>query len=273
MLPRRRLSVNADDFGFTTDVNRGIVEAHLRGILTSTTVMANGRAFDDAVDLARRNPSLDIGMHFVLVGGAMVSEAGRSLPATVGALMRALAMKRIDPYKELSAQMAKALDAGLKVTHVDTHKHTHLLPPVLDAVCRIAEENGVKWIRRPFDFPLTPGPSEIPLAKRAVSRAMGTVRRMFHAKMARHGCGSTDHFAGFQLTGRFSHEDVVHLIERLPEGWTEFMVHPGFCTNELRAARTRLKESREAELRALTHPAVKAAIESSGVARVPYRFD
>jgi chitin disaccharide deacetylase len=267
------LSVNADDFGFTTDVNRGIVEAHVRGILTSTTVMANGQAFDDAVENARENPSLDIGVHFVLVGGEMVSEAGRALPATVGGLMRALVMGRVDAYKELSAQMAKVRDAGLRVTHVDTHKHTHLLPPVLDAVCRIAEEHGVKWIRRPFDYPITPGPSEIPMAVRAVNRAMGSVRRMFHTKMARHGCGSTDHFAGFQLTGRFSHEDVVHLIERLPEGWTEFMVHPGFCTNELRAARTRLKESREAELRALTHPAVKEAIEANGVALAAYPCD
>lgn len=269
----RRLSVNADDFGFTTDVNRGIVEAHVRGILTSTTVMANGQAFDDAVALARENPSLDIGVHFVLVGGEMVSEAGRALPGTVGALMRALVMGRVDPYRELSAQMAKVRDAGLRVTHVDTHKHTHLLPPVLDAVCRIAEEHGVKWIRRPFDYPITPGPSEIPMAVRVVSRAMGSVRRMFHAKMARHGCGSTDHFAGFQLTGRFSHEDVVHLIERLPEGWTEFMVHPGYCTNELRAERTRLKESRETELRALTHPAVKDAIEANGVVLAAYPCD
>lgn len=270
MPPARRLSVNADDFGFTTDVNRGIVEAHANGILTSTTVMANANAFDDAVALARENPTLDIGVHFVLVGGEMLSEPGRALPKTVGELMRALALRRIDPFKELSAQMAKALDAGLKVTHVDTHKHTHLLPPVLDAVCRIAEDNGVKWIRRPFDFPITPGPSEIPLAVRVVSRAMGSVRRVFHAKMARHGCASTDHFAGFRLTGRFSHEDVAHLISRLPEGWTEFMVHPGFCTDELRAARTRLKESREAELRALTHPAVKEALASAGVVLSPY---
>lgn len=270
MLPARRLSVNADDFGFTTDVNRGIVEAHLRGILTSTTIMANGRAFEDAVRLALANPSLDIGVHFVLVGGEMVSEPGRALPKTVGGLIRALVLRRIDPYKELSAQMAKALGAGLKITHVDTHKHTHLLPPVLDAVCRIAEQNGIRWIRRPFDFPITPGPSVIPLGKRAVSRAMGSVRRFFHAKMARHGCGSTDHFAGFQLTGRFSHEDVVHLVDRLPEGWTEFMVHPGFCTDELRSERTRLKESREAELKALTHPAVRESLSAHGVVLTAY---
>lgn len=270
MTMARRLSVNADDFGFTSDVNRGIVEAHINGILTSTTIMANGSAFDDAVRLARETPSLDIGVHFVLVGGEQAARPGRALPATVSGLIEALALRRIDVFEELTAQMEKVRAAGLRVTHADTHKHTHLLPPVLDAVCRIAEANGVRWIRRPFDFPITPGPAGIPVTKRAVSRAMSSVRRIFHAKMARHGCASTDNFAGFQMTGRFSCEDVVHLIGRLPEGWTEFMVHPGYCTDELRGSRTRLKESREAELKALTHPSVSQALEDNGVALQPY---
>ncbi len=270
MMGTRRLSVNADDFGFTSDVNRGIVETHVNGILTSTTIMANGRAFDDAVRLANEHPSLDIGVHFVLAGGESVARPGSALPATVTELIRALALRRIDPFVELTAQMDKVLGAGLRPTHVDTHKHTHLLPPVLDAVCRLAENHSIRWIRRPFDYPIAAGPSAIPMATRIISSAMSSVRAMFHSKMARHGCGSTDHFAGFQLTGRFSYEDVVHLIARLPEGWTEFMVHPGFCTDELRAARTRLKESREAEMLALTHPSVRQAIIDNGVALQPY---
>lgn len=270
MTTGRRLSVNADDFGFTSDVNRGIVEAHVDGILTSTTIMANGAAFDDAVSLARQTASLDIGVHFVLVGGVSVAHPSRPLPATVSQLIQSLVLRRIDVYEELSAQMDKVLSSGLPVTHVDTHKHTHLLPPVLDAVCRIAETHRIRWVRRPFDFPITAGPASVPTTKRIVGRAMSSVRRMFHTKMERRGCASTDHFAGFHLTGRFSHEDVVHLVENLPEGWTEFMVHPGFCTDELRSARTRLKESREVELRALTHPAVKQALKSSGVMLEPY---
>lgn len=270
MTGARRLSVNADDFGFTGDVNRGIVEAHVNGILTSTTIMANGRAFEDAVRLANEHPSLDIGVHFVLAGGESVARPGHALPDTVTGLIKDLALRRIDPFVELSAQMDKVLAAGLRPTHVDTHKHTHLLPPVLDAVCRLAENHSIRWIRRPFDYPITAGPSGIPVATRIISRAMSSVRAMFHSKMARHGCASTDHFAGFQLTGRFSHEDVVHLIARLPDGWTEFMVHPGLCTDELLAARTRLKESREAELRALTHAAVRQAIIDNGVVLRPY---
>jgi predicted glycoside hydrolase/deacetylase ChbG (UPF0249 family) len=260
---RRQLAVNADDFGFTRDVNEGIVHAHREGILTSTTLMANGAAFHHAVELAHATPSLDIGVHFVLVGGP-------GQPETVPQLIRALLRRQVDVYATLRAQMERVLQAGIRPTHLDTHKHTHLLPPVLEAVARLGEEFGVTWVRRPFDLPLTGAPSEIPWTKRAVSAGFRSVRQQFHARLSRHGCRTTDWFAGFQITGRFSAHDVVHLIENLPPGSTEFMVHPGYCRDELRAARTRLKDSREAELRALLSPEVCAAIQRTGVELTPY---
>jgi predicted glycoside hydrolase/deacetylase ChbG (UPF0249 family) len=258
----RRLVVNADDFGFTRDVNRGIVEAHVNGILTAATLMACGGEFDDAVQLAREHPSLDIGVHLVLTGQ-------EPYPMTVAQLTRAVALRRIPIYDELSAQVRKVLDAGLKPTHLDTHKHTHLLPPVLEVVARVSQEFKIPWVRRPFDFPLNP--RGVTWKKRAVSRAFGLVRGRFASSLKRHGCRYTDHFAGFQITGNFDASDVAALIRALPEGSTEFMCHPGFCTDELRAARTRLKESREAELRALTAPEVRRALEESGVELVSYR--
>jgi predicted glycoside hydrolase/deacetylase ChbG (UPF0249 family) len=183
-------------------------------------------------------------------------------------LTRALAAGRLKVFDELIAQVRRILDAGLRPTHLDTHKHTHLLPPVLDAVARLSEEYKIPWVRRPFDFPVTP--AGLSWTKRATSRAFGVVRRRFARVLARHGCRSTDHFAGFQITGRYTASDLAHLIRSLPEGSTEFMCHPGFCTDELRAARTRLKESREQELRALTSPEVRAALEESGVELVNY---
>ena len=89
--------------------------------------------------------------------------------------------------------------------------------------------------------------------------------------LARHGCRSTDHFAGFQVTGRYAAADLARLIRALPEGSTEFMCHPGACGDELRGARTRLKESREQELRTLTSPEVRAALVEAGVELVTYR--
>src|SRR5208283_3527101 len=101
---RKRLVVNADDFGFTPDVNRGIVDAHRRGILTATTLMANGSAFDDAVRLARETPTLDIGAHLVLVGGRSTL-TGKPLPPTVAKLLVAMARREIRVYDELRAQV------------------------------------------------------------------------------------------------------------------------------------------------------------------------
>ena len=259
----RKLVVNADDFGITHDVNQGIVEAHRQGILTATTLMATGAAFDDAVRLARENPKLDIGVHLVLVGEP-------PFPATVAQLTRAVALGRIPIYDELRAQVRRILDAGLGPTHLDTHKHTHLLPPVLAAVAQISEEYKIPWVRRPFDLPLTPAGPGVGWVRRATSKSLGVVRGHFARVLTGHGCRSTDHFAGFQITGRYGAADLARLIRALPEGSTEFMCHPGLCGDELRTASTRLKESREQELRALTSPEVRVALAEAGVELVNY---
>jgi predicted glycoside hydrolase/deacetylase ChbG (UPF0249 family) len=266
---RKQLVVNADDFGFTSDVNRGIVDAHRRGILTATTLMANGPAFDDALRLARETPTLDIGCHLVLVGDRSLV-TGKPYPATVGQLLAALALREIRPYEELAAQVRHIRNAGIRPTHLDTHKHTHLAPPVLDAVARLSEEFGIRWVRRPFDFPLTALRGGVPRLQRLTSSALGLLRRRFHRVLERHGCRTTDHFAGFQITGRFRTAELVQLLECLPEGSTELMCHPGYCGEALRGARTRLKESREHELEALTAPETRAAIARQGIELVGY---
>jgi chitin disaccharide deacetylase len=259
----RYLIVNADDFGFTRDVNAGIVEAHRNGILTATTLMANGEAFEDALRLAAENPSLDIGVHLQMVQGTSLSEPGRPLPATVGALIGDLIAGRWDVERELRAQVEKILKAGLKPTHLDTHKHTHLLPPVLKAVARLSRDFGIAWVRRPFDLPLDGRRAGV--KTRSAALLMGLLRGHFGRVLSEHGARSTDHFAGFVWTGDYTAEDLIGLVEALPEGTTEFMCHPGRLGPELRAAQTRLKESREKELQALVDPRVKQALERQGV--------
>ncbi len=265
----RRLIVNADDFGFTRDVNRGIVEAHRRGIVTATTLMATGAAFADAVRLARENPGLDVGCHLVLVNAPSALDGGRMLPATVGELLRSMLAGRIRVYEELRAQVLRIVEAGLAPTHLDTHKHTHLAPPVLRAVARLSREFGIRWVRKPFDFPLTA--AKAPWTTRAVSRGLRVARRRFHAVLGENGCRTTDHFAGFGMTGRLRTAELAALIGELPEGLTECMTHPGYCTDELRVAHTRLKESREAELAALIAPETRAALLRHGVELTDYR--
>jgi len=247
----KRLVVNADDFGFTQDVNEGIVEAHQHGILTSTTLMANGGAFEDAVRLASQNPALGVGCHLVLIGGRSVRSPHGALPSSVPRLLAAIVSGQIAIHDELSAQVRKILAAGIAPTHLDTHKHTHLAPPVLDAVARIAQEFDIPWVRRPFQIPF--------------------LRGRFHRALDDRNCRTTDHFTGFRLTGRFGAPELVHLIRKLPEGTTEFMCHPGRCREELRHAATRLKESREQELLALIAPEARQALAESHVQLTNYR--
>jgi predicted glycoside hydrolase/deacetylase ChbG (UPF0249 family) len=263
---RIRLIVNADDFGFTAGVNQGIVEAHRNGILTATTLMANGDAFENAVRLARDNPSLDVGCHLVLVQGRSTLDPARALPPSVKELVKAIARRQIPIYEEVSAQIRKITAAGIRPTHLDMHKHTHLLPPVLDAVARAAREFGIVWIRRPFDFGID---ARAALTKKFVALGMRVTQPRFVTTL--NSLRTTDHFAGFQLTGALDASGLVRTLEQLPPGITEFMCHPGRLGPDLLQAETRLKESRELELAALTSRETRAVIERRGIELTNYR--
>jgi predicted glycoside hydrolase/deacetylase ChbG (UPF0249 family) len=261
-----RLIVNADDFGFNRDVNAGIIEAHRGGILTATTLMANGDGFEEAVELARKVPSLDVGCHAVLVQGNSALDASRPLPATVGQLARSLIRREISAYEEIRAQAQKIADAGIRPTHIDTHKHTHLMPPVLRAVARVAREFGIRWVRRPFDFGID---ARAAFTKRALAMGMRVMAPDFARTL--HGLRTTDHFTGFQVTGTLDGKQLIETLERLPAGLTEFMSHPGRLGPELETAPTRLKQSRAIELAALCSPPVRQMIERRGIRLVRYR--
>ncbi|MCS7025761.1 MAG: ChbG/HpnK family deacetylase [Bryobacteraceae bacterium] len=269
MAARRILIVNADDFGFTRDVNAGIVQAHRTGILTATTLMANGAAFNDAVCLARQHPSLDVGCHLVLVGGPSLSRPGQALPASIQGLLLALARRDLDIEKELELQLLKLFQAGIQPTHLDTHKHTHFLPPVLNVVANLAVRYQVPWVRRPIDFPLQA--RQLPWTRRLLSGTLGLLGPHVHRVLSQHGCRTTDHFAGFRFTGSLKTRELIELLEQLPVGVTELMTHPGYCSSELLAARTRLKESREEELKALIAPETQAAIQRLGIELSSFR--
>ena len=184
--------------------------------------------------------------HLVLVGA-------EGYPATLTKLVAAVALGRIRIYDQLARQVRKILDAGIQPTHLDTHKHTHLLPPVLDAVARVAQEFRIPWVRRPI-------PLRLPF-----------LTAMLQQRLARRGCRTTDYFAGYEITGRYDAGGLVAVIRNLPEGLTEFMCHPGFCGDELRAASTRLKDSRRIELEALTSAEARQALQESAVTLISYR--
>ena len=239
----KRLIINADDFGFTRDVNAGIIQAHREGVLTSATLMANGDAFDDAVRVAHETPTLDVGCHLVLVQGRSVLD-GRTLPETPARLL----FQKMDAYSELRAQIQKIIARGIRPTHLDSHKHTHLLPGVFRAVVRLAKEFSIPYIRRPLP-------------------SLDLYRRVALAS----GVRMTDHLLGFRLTGTLTEDTFAAAIERLPAGETEFLCHPGLLGPELAQAPTRLKESRVRELEALTSPRIRALINAKEVRLGPFQ--
>jgi predicted glycoside hydrolase/deacetylase ChbG (UPF0249 family) len=254
----RRLIINADDFGFTRDVNAGIVHAHRSGVLTSTTLMANGEAFEDAVRLAKETPTLDIGAHLVLVQGQSLLD-GQPLPETPLQLLGVLAKRGLNVYAELKAQIEKIRDNGLRISHLDSHKHTHLVPAVFRTVVKLADEFGIRWVRLPLD-------STVRLGRLSCAVGNRYYRRFADGKNVR----MTDQFLGFRLTGSLTEETFAEALNKLEDGTAEFMCHPGYLGDELRQARTRLKESRLLELEALTSPRIRQLISEQAIELGPF---
>jgi predicted glycoside hydrolase/deacetylase ChbG (UPF0249 family) len=280
----RRLIINADDFGLTSGVNRAIIEGSARGIITSSTLMANGPAFDDAVTLSRANPKLGIGCHVILAGshpssmltGAKISslvenrdsESPRFYNSMFGFARRALT-GTLDPSQieeEATAQIRKLQAAGIAITHFDTHKHTHLFPQVLRPLLKAAKICGVRALRNPFP-PASPLPASLLLSRpglwkrHAQVRVLSRFSRSFYAEVRTAGLVTTDGTLGVVITGSLNTELFRAVVENLPEGTWEFVTHPGYNDAELQKAETRLLESRVQELEVLTSPAAREALD------------
>jgi predicted glycoside hydrolase/deacetylase ChbG (UPF0249 family) len=289
----RRLIVNADDFGMTRGINRAIADASSNGIVTSTTLMATARAFDDAVGLVPALEShVSVGCHVVLLDGTPVLPA-TSIPSllqpgteapefrvTLNDFARAALVNRLKPDEiesEAAAQMEALQDRGIQLSHFDCHKHAHMFPAVLRPVLRAAMNRGVKAVRNPFGrlFPLPV--SRIlrnPKQWRRVVE-MGVLRSYaasFKTTVASHGLRAPDGSVGVLDTGSLDLESFLVIVESLPEGTWEFVCHPGFVDAELEQVRTRLRQSRETELSVLTSPEARTALKRRGVSLISY-FD
>ena len=286
----KRLIVNADDFGFTAGVNAGVVRAWRDGIVTSTTLMASGAAFEDAVGLARAHPELAVGCHLVLVGGRALArpkdvpslaDGEGSLPRTILGLVARLASGSIhirEIENEFRAQIERVQGAGIQPTHLDTHKHTHVHPKVMEALVKVAGEFGITRIRRPFEdprrllgFSFGGGNGRASLKQHAAALAIHPAARHYGDLVKSRGLRTPDHLYGMAMTGHLAAAAIFRLLAGLPEGTGELMCHPGLCDDELQRAPTRLKRQREVELEALTDPAVRQATERHGVQLITYR--
>ncbi len=286
----RRLIINADDFGLTSGVNRAIVEAYEGGIVTSATLMANGQAFDEAISLARSRPRLGVGCHIVLVDGTplirqaatqtLLDPRGNAGGAVrfregIGKFAALALVGRLDEDEieaEALAQIGRLQASGIVVTHLDSHKHTHMFPRVFKPLLRAAQACGVKAIRNPFErvrasqLALRPGLwrrwTEVGILK--------SLAKEFRQAVEQAGMITPDGTFAIVATGTLDERSLRRMVEHLPEGNWELVCHPGYNDADLRNVHTRLRESREQELRILTSPSTRDLLTARGVETISF---
>jgi hopanoid biosynthesis associated protein HpnK len=282
----RSAIINADDFGLSPGVNRGIVSAFRDGVLTSTTMLVNLEFFEDAVRLAGENPDLPVGIHLSLLWGKSVSPAadvstlvGKDgcFPRSLSTLAMRYFLGRLSPDQvklEFRNQIHAFLETGLKPTHVDTHKHVHCLSGILDSVISAAREFGIDKVRLPSERPLRVAPdgrrmqrgSWTTEGKRGLIRFLSRGAR---DRLVAAGMRSADHFAGIAHMDRLN-SDVLHrILSNLRSGTTEIMCHPGYVDEHARRYAS-APPYREAELASLKDPRVKDCIDAGSIQLIHY---
>ncbi len=281
----RRLIINADDFGLTAGINRAILESHGAGVVTSATLMANGRAFQPAVDAAKTAPHLGVGCHVVLVDGAPLLLPAKVPTLTVprgefrpqfgrfalAAISGKLAPEEIEA--EAKAQIRKLQAAGIAVTHLDSHKHVHMFPRVLRPLLQAARACGVKAVRNPFEHVrLVSVAGQPSLWKRALQvRSLSLLAARFRTEVERAGMAAPDGTLGIVATGSLDERLLHSLLRQCPPGTWELVCHPGYDDAELQQVKTALRSSRVTELQALTSEATRRAIAEAGIELISYR--
>jgi predicted glycoside hydrolase/deacetylase ChbG (UPF0249 family) len=265
---RRLLVVTADDLGLTDGVNGAVREAHLTGVVTATSVLAVGRAFDGAVAMLRDTPTLAVGAHLALVGEDPPLLPPHRIPTLVDArgafplsyrtvVARAAAgrIDRDDVRRELTAQVERVVEAGLTVTHLDTHQHTHLWPLVGRVVADLAVRYSVPVVRLPS------------------SRSRGPVGvgvRLLSARLARTlddaGLVRTAAYAGLDESGSMgltALDRALAAVARAGATSLEVNAHPG-VPDDPDTGRFDWDFHWAQELAALTHPRARELVEAHG---------
>jgi chitin disaccharide deacetylase len=288
----KNLIVNADDLGWSDGVNRGVLEAHRNGIVTSASLLANGTAFTRALSQLRLAPSLGIGVHLNLSDGrpcadaesvpSLVNETGEFEGGPESLLLRrargALALAEVEA--EWEAQIAKIKEAGIAPTHVDGHKHVHMLPGLFEIALRLAKRCGIAAIRISHEasslrVALGAGREQkarVVFKQGVQARGLKLLVRDAREMAERAGIATSDYFCGIAQTGELTRAGIEQLLQSLPEGTTELMCHPGFVDDVLRNSPTRLQESREVEVAILTDPAIRKLVACKGIRLIDYAF-
>jgi predicted glycoside hydrolase/deacetylase ChbG (UPF0249 family) len=273
----KRAIINADDFGFSAGVTEGILQAHLRGVVTSTTVAANMPAAEAALKRLADVPNLGVGVHLNISQGPPLSDQGRRLAGDDGLMNRSAAgvIKAcilrpglLDAAAaEMDAQIRFVLDRGICPTHLDSHRHSHAFGPIFRRVAALARRYNIPFIR--WHGERLPGPAwpACPSGQRRIARVLNAMTALRGGAGA--GLRGTLGTWGVAHTGCIDSAWLALAASRLPAGVVEIMTHPG-AGDDLDPAATRLLESRRRELAALCDPAVRRAFAANGIELIHY---
>ena len=285
----RNLIVNADDLGWTQGVNRGIAEAHRNGIVTSTSLLANGCAFEEGVQSALQSPRLGVGVHLNLSDGkplaparqvkSLLDENGNFSGGPETLLFR-LTAKSLDAREvelEWNAQIEKVRAAGIRPTHLDGHKHVQMLPGLFAVALRLAKKHGIEAVRVSHEASslraaLNSGGqlAGLILKQGVQARGLKLLARDARKMAERAGVAAADYFCGIAQTGVLTKKGIQQMLASLPEGTTELMCHPGYADAELEKSATRLQKSRQTELEILTDKEIRKSIAALGIRLINY---
>jgi hopanoid biosynthesis associated protein HpnK len=288
----KSLIVNADDLGWAEGVNQGIAEAFRHGIVTSTSLLANGDAFAGGVNTARSAPGLGVGVHLNLSDGAPVADresvmsllnddgnfAGGPESLLLRRARRGLMLAEVE--EEWDAQIRRVRDAGIQPTHLDGHKHVHMLPGLFEIALRLAKKHGIGAIRVSLEesslrAALSFGAKQhagVVMKQGVRARGLKLLARDAREQAERAGIATADYFCGIAQTGELTREGVAQLLRSLPEGTTELMCHPGYADETLEKTPTRLQASRQTELEILTDTKIRNLVASQGIRLIDYGF-
>ncbi|MBI4514671.1 MAG: hopanoid biosynthesis-associated protein HpnK [Deltaproteobacteria bacterium] len=280
----RRLIVSADDFGMSAGVNAAVLRAHREGILGDASLMVNGAAAAEAIELAHAAPALSVGLHLVLAQGRATLPP-RAIPDLVdaGGFFRTQPIRAALGYffklgvrqqvrREVCAQIEKFLAAGLTLSHVDGHVNIHLHPTILNLLVALSAQYGIRAVRLTRE-PLV---TALRLDRRHAARKLAegltfnALSAYARPRLAAQGVRHPDRLFGLHQSGHLTEAYLLRLLPRLAPGVTELYCHPALLDAEARRWRPANYES-EAELAALTSPRVAARIRDLGIDRITYR--
>lgn len=282
----KQLIITSDDFGLSSGVNRAVEKAWQEGILTCASIMPAGSAFKEAVQIAHRNPGLQVGLHLTLVQGSSVLLQGdlpglvdwkrRFTDNPVAAGMSYFFNKKLhEPLKkEIEAQIKKVIDSGIKLTHIDGHLNIHQHPTVFAILTELMPLYGItsfRLSRERLEHNLQFDKERV-FGKRVESFIFGRLSENCRPQLDKLGITYAAEVKGVLNSGRMTSEYILNILDGLQDGLTEFYFHPGMLP-DAEISRRMPDYKHEEELKALTDNKVREKLAKLQIELVNYRRD